>query len=94
MEFLVRGKYLHRDCEELLGTWLGKETRKPLIIRGSRQTGKSTLVREFARSKNLNFVEVNIEEHFSFIRSTLNCRWINFGICFEFSDVFNASWES
>jgi predicted AAA+ superfamily ATPase len=37
--------------------------RKPLIIRGARQVGKSTLVRLFAEQKRLSLTEVNLERH-------------------------------
>lgn len=37
--------------------------RKPLIIRGARQVGKSTLVRQFAQSQGLRLAEINLERH-------------------------------
>jgi len=37
--------------------------RKPLIIRGARQVGKSTLVRQFAQAKGLALYELNLEKH-------------------------------
>ncbi len=33
------------------------------MIRGARQVGKSTLVRDFARARSLRLVEVNLEQH-------------------------------
>lgn len=44
-----------------LQEWAGRESRKPLVIRGARQVGKSTLVREFARVSGMHLVEVNLE---------------------------------
>ncbi len=54
---------LRRREERLLGEWLVRKNRKPLIIRGARQTGKSTLVRMFAKSSSRRLIEVNFEEN-------------------------------
>ena len=40
--------------------WSDAKLRKPLVIRGARQVGKSTLVREFGKEFDI-FVEVNLE---------------------------------
>ncbi|MGA7537495.1 MAG: AAA family ATPase [Steroidobacteraceae bacterium] len=37
--------------------------RKPLIVRGARQVGKSTLVRLFAAQRHQQLIEVNLERH-------------------------------
>jgi predicted AAA+ superfamily ATPase len=42
---------------------LGHPHRKPLLVRGARQVGKSTLVRLFAQEAGLKLVEVNLERH-------------------------------
>ena len=42
--------------------WWSDRPRKPLVIRGARQVGKSTLVRSFAHKQGLHLVEVNLEE--------------------------------
>jgi predicted AAA+ superfamily ATPase len=54
---------LKRVQEEYLEKWLNKKSRKPLVIRGARQVGKSTLVRNFATAENLNIFEVNLERN-------------------------------
>lgn len=54
---------MERKHLSYLNDWLKKKTRKPLIIRGARQVGKSTLVRKFAESNNLNLYEINLEKH-------------------------------
>ena len=46
-----------------LKEWAAQSPRKPVVIRGARQVGKSTLVREFARSERLSLVEVNFERN-------------------------------
>lgn len=47
----------------LLDDWLARPTRKPLILRGARQVGKSTLVRLFAERCRRPLAEVNLERH-------------------------------
>lgn len=54
---------MRRLSEDQLSRWLQKPRRKPLVIRGARQVGKSTLVRNFARSQKLTLAEVNLEKH-------------------------------
>lgn len=44
-----------------LARWHSSSKRKPLIVRGARQVGKSTLVRQFAESEGLTLFEVNCE---------------------------------
>lgn len=44
-----------------LKQWLRSESRKPLVIRGARQVGKTWLVRELARTTELDFIEINFE---------------------------------
>ncbi len=54
---------MERIRSKYLDSWLVKKNRKPLIIRGARQVGKSTLVRNFAKAHNLNLFEINLEKH-------------------------------
>ena len=51
--------YKRKAYQDLLN-WKISRRRKPLIIRGARQVGKSTLVREFAKEYNI-FIELNLE---------------------------------
>ncbi len=55
---------MKRKEEQYLDSWLKSSNRKPLIIRGARQTGKSTLVRLFARNTGLKLIELNFEENY------------------------------
>jgi predicted AAA+ superfamily ATPase len=57
---------MKRKEEQYLNDWLKNSHRKPLIIRGARQTGKSTLVRLFARNTNLKLIELNFEENYQY----------------------------
>jgi predicted AAA+ superfamily ATPase len=54
---------MKRYAEQTLIKWLKNPYRKPLIIRGARQVGKSTLVRNFAIENNLDLIEINLEKH-------------------------------
>lgn len=50
---------LKRKAMESVQRWYKTESRKALCIIGARQTGKTTLVREFAKEKNLILIELN-----------------------------------
>ncbi|SEW17742.1 hypothetical protein SAMN05428988_2764 [Chitinophaga sp. YR573] len=50
-----------RSVEIYLHDWKINPTRKPLIIRGARQVGKTTLVKDFARSYS-HFIMLNLEK--------------------------------
>ena len=54
---------LARFSEEQLERWLRGTRRKPLVLRGARQVGKSTLVREFAGHQGKSLAEINLERH-------------------------------
>ncbi|MFC3416962.1 ATP-binding protein [Algoriphagus hitonicola] len=51
---------LPRLAFEKLLKWKDLKNRKPLVIRGARQVGKTTLVREFGKEFD-NFIELNLE---------------------------------
>lgn len=53
---------MRRLAELHLKEWLQSELRKPLVIRGARQVGKTELVRQFAQNNGLNLIEINLEE--------------------------------
>uniref|UniRef100_A0A7C3IKF8 ATP-binding protein n=1 Tax=Gracilinema caldarium TaxID=215591 RepID=A0A7C3IKF8_9SPIR len=46
-----------------LRIWKEAPNRKPLILRGARQVGKTELVRIFARECFESFIEINFDEH-------------------------------
>ena len=52
--------YLSRAIDEVLLRWERSGDRKPLVLRGARQTGKSSSVRELGRRFDL-FLELNLE---------------------------------
>lgn len=55
---------MKRFAEAQLLEWFKRKRRKPLVLRGARQVGKSTLVRNFAKKQNLHLIEVNLERHY------------------------------
>ena len=54
---------MKRFAEDTLHRWLGARRRKPLVLRGARQVGKTTLVRQFAAAAEMPLCEVNLERH-------------------------------
>lgn len=52
---------MKRNALEDLDDWFDRKNRKPLIIRGARQVGKTSLVRMFAQSHFENLVEINFD---------------------------------
>ena len=54
---------MHRNALFSLQNWLKSNTRRPLVIRGARQVGKSTLVRDFSKAASKNLLEINLEKH-------------------------------
>ncbi len=53
---------MKRARREFLGDWLDSSPRKPLVIRGARQVGKTWLIRDFAHSQGLELIELNFEK--------------------------------
>lgn len=52
--------YIRRGIDQALASWRNEENRKPLLMRGPRQVGKSTSVRQLAQSFEY-FIEVDFE---------------------------------
>jgi predicted AAA+ superfamily ATPase len=50
-----------RFSSRKLDLWLTGPNRKPMVLRGARQVGKTWLVRYFAARNNLNPAELNLE---------------------------------
>jgi len=51
-----------RTADRHLAAWFARPNRKPLVLRGARQTGKSTAVRKLGAQAPL-FLELNLERH-------------------------------
>ncbi|MDR1556148.1 MAG: ATP-binding protein [Tannerellaceae bacterium] len=54
-------KYLERNIDKELQEWKKSSIRKPLLLRGARQVGKSSTVRELGRQFDY-FLEINFEK--------------------------------
>ena len=52
---------MYRFALDYLSTWMSKANRKPLIIRGARQVGKSYLAHDFANKSFHNIAALNFE---------------------------------
>jgi len=52
--------YLKRKIDHDLIEWKNSESRKPLLVRGARQVGKSSAVRELGKKFD-HFLEINFE---------------------------------
>lgn len=66
--------YLKRTLYSDLADWANNIDRKPLLVRGARQVGKSRLIREFGKTEFKEYIELNLEKSkdrnfFSSVRS-------------------------
>lgn len=52
---------MKRMALKFLKDWLSRENKKPLLIRGARQVGKTTLVELFCSEAKLELIKVNLE---------------------------------
>ena len=59
---------MKRLVAERLSAWLDDPLRRPLVLRGARQVGKTWLVRDLAARSGRELVEVNFERDPSFRR--------------------------
>lgn len=53
---------MKRTIDFFLMEWKNKESRKPLLLRGARQVGKTHAVRELGKTFK-QFIEINLEEN-------------------------------
>lgn len=53
---------MYRKILDDLLVWKNKRNRKPLLISGARQTGKTYIIREFAKENYKDYIEVNFEK--------------------------------
>ena len=54
--------YLRRKIDTYLDNWFSNENKKPLIIKGARQIGKTESIRIFAKKHYANVIEINFIE--------------------------------
>lgn len=53
---------MERDFYQKLLQWKGSAYRKPLVVRGARQVGKTYILNEFAKREYADFVYINFDE--------------------------------
>jgi len=53
----------NRRAVEEIKIWYNRDNRKPLVIRGARQVGKTTAVRLAASQLSIEIIEINLERH-------------------------------
>lgn len=58
---------MKRQIEGYLNQWFNDSGRKPLILRGARQVGKTWIVRKFAQNSQLDLIELNFEQNKDFV---------------------------
>ena len=54
--------YLKRKADLFLSEWKADVNRKPLMIKGARQVGKTETIRRFGESNYSSFIEINFYE--------------------------------
>lgn len=81
-------KYIHRNTDKELIKWKSDPLRKPLLLRGARQVGKSSLVKHFS-SHFESYIEVNFEMQLNI--TTIFDKDLNpIRICEELSVVYDT----
>ncbi len=81
-------QYLYRTIDAELLKWKGDSRRKPLLVRGARQVGKSSAIRNLG-SKFDYYVEVNFDQNrdiYSLFEQNLSPR----DICEQLSIIYNT----
>ena len=59
---------MKRYFSDFLASWLVSKRRKPLVVSGARQAGKTSIVREMAQASGRTLLEVNFERNPEYAR--------------------------
>lgn len=54
--------YMKRKIDDFLTAWKTDRSKKPLIIKGPRQVGKTASIRHFAKNNYESIIEINFVE--------------------------------
>ena len=54
---------MHRDIYQVLVNWKKSRNRRPLLVRGARQTGKTYIINEFGNQEFRNLIYLNFERN-------------------------------
>ncbi|PWA10290.1 ATP-binding protein [Flavobacterium laiguense] len=84
-------KYINRFIDSHLSSWMNDIYKKPLLLRGARQVGKSSSVRNIGKSFSY-FLEINLEEN-SAIHTLFNENNSIDSICSKLEIAFNIPIE-
>lgn len=68
------GDSMKRNIEKRLIEWKNSDNKKPLIIKGARQVGKTYSIRRFAEKHYEHVVEINFERQLEFVSLFENTR--------------------
>lgn len=63
MSRFAKIQHMKRDAYKQLLSWKTSPSRKPLVMRGARQVGKTYLLKEFATNEYENYCYLNFEEN-------------------------------
>ncbi len=80
--------YYKRQIDSVLAAWKTSARHKPILLRGARQVGKSSAVRELAKSFEY-FIEINLEKNqslCSLFGDNLDVKQI----CVQISSIYNT----
>ncbi|MDR2966213.1 MAG: AAA family ATPase [Treponema sp.] len=58
---MAKNTYFNRKIDSNLLSWMKESDRKPLLLRGARQVGKSSAIRHLAKQFD-HFIEINFEQ--------------------------------
>ena len=58
----MAGRYLKRKIDDYLSAWKSDPERKPLIVKGARQVGKTESILHFAEKAYGNVIYINFVE--------------------------------
>ncbi|GHT31997.1 ATPase [Bacteroidia bacterium] len=90
----MENKYINRLIDNKLIDWKNSNKKKPLLLRGARQVGKSSSVRHLAESFE-HFVEINFEKKENLAAKQIFERHSNpQQICDELSMLYNKRIEA
>ncbi|MCD4731053.1 MAG: AAA family ATPase [Bacteroidales bacterium] len=81
--------YIKRQIDKELSDWKNSNGKKPILLRGARQVGKTNTVRNLSRQFK-NYLEINFEEDKK-VHSVFEGNLSPFEICENLSAIFNVS---
>jgi len=77
----------NRHIKKSLISWQNKDDRKPLLVRGARQVGKTTLIKEFAKSFQYSIIlnlerpnDVKYFEDYDTVEAIMDALFLNYNI--------------